>query len=232
MRRVCLITGAGGRLGNALCEVLSSNFLIAATYNNTPPRSTSQLQHSIPAPGVEISPVTCDKRIYAIQANLKNRADIRRLVEVALARFGQIDVVINSAADTKFYGNLLDMWYEDPYPLDQIHLNSVAPIELISAIFHAAWKDQSVQNAHQNRCVINVSSISGLYAIGNTGQAIYSASKSALNILTMHLASELAPYSVRVNAICPGRFSDEHATAKVVASVMAFVEGNETGTVR
>jgi NAD(P)-dependent dehydrogenase (short-subunit alcohol dehydrogenase family) len=232
MKRVCLITGSGGLLGNALCAALSPNFEVVAAYRQNPPKCSSQVKRVLCAPGCP--PQEDDSlagQVYAVQGNLTERADIRRLVEVTLARFNRVDVLINSAADTRFYGNLIDVWHGDRYALDQMHLNSIAPMELVSAIFHQSWKDDTAKSAILNRCVINVSSISGLYAVGKSGQAIYSASKAALNMLTMHLALELAPYSIRVNAICPSRFSDGETTAKVVASVRALMDGEMTGTV-
>lgn len=51
-------------------------------------------------------------------------------------------------------------------------------------------------------CIINISSIVGTN--GGIGQAVYSATKSALVGLTYTLAKELGPLSIRVNAIAPG----------------------------
>jgi NAD(P)-dependent dehydrogenase (short-subunit alcohol dehydrogenase family) len=230
MRPVCLITGAAGRLGSALCESLAKSFDVVATYHTKPPTFRSQLRHKIASVGEPLGPGRT-REVFCVQANLLERTDIRRLVEVALAKYGRVDVIINSAADTRFYGNLLDLCHDDPYPASQMQLNCVVPVELVSAIFHESWKDESTSNAKMNRCVINVSSVSGLYALGTHGQGFYSASKAALNMLTMHMALELAPYSVRVNSICPGRFTDQQSTSKVVASIKTLIEGDDTGIV-
>lgn len=54
----------------------------------------------------------------------------------------------------------------------------------------------------RNGCIINIGSIIGVK--GNKGQAVYSASKSALIGLTSSISKELAPLGVRVNCIAPG----------------------------
>jgi NAD(P)-dependent dehydrogenase (short-subunit alcohol dehydrogenase family) len=228
MKPVCLITGAGGRLGNALCQALVNEFDIIATYNKTLPKLDSQLVRAVSLPtDTTVHPTT--EPIFCIQADLTKREDIRRLVEVSLAKYNRIDVVINSAADLKFHGKLLELAQAEEYAQSQFALNSVIPFQLISAIHSTCWKDSRKDNAFWNRCVINVSSKSGMHVYPTGGQAFYSASKAALNILTLHLALELAPYSVRANAVCPGGFTDQATIRPVVEAIKAVITGSDTG---
>ncbi len=224
MKPVCLVTGAGGRLGSALCKALSGRYHIIAAYHAAVPTIPSQLRQPV-TPGAGDTPVFC------VQADLTNREDIRRLVEVALARHDRVDMVVNSAADVHFHGKLVELWHADPYPSSQLHLNCVAPFLLVSAIHQECWKDSPADNVRWNRSVINVSSMSGLYAYPERGQAFYSASKAALNMLTLYLALELAPYSVRANAVCPGQFKDASSTDSVVAAIGDLLAGSETGAI-
>jgi NAD(P)-dependent dehydrogenase (short-subunit alcohol dehydrogenase family) len=156
---------------------------------------------------------------------------VRRIVEVALARFGFIDSVVNAAADTKFHGKLTELWDADEYAPSQLFANCVAPLRLVSLVHRACWRDRTAANAERNRSVVNVSSVSGLYVFRDSGQAFYAASKAALNILTMYLALELAPYSVRANALCPGRFTEGDSTEQVATNVIRLLEGTDTGMV-
>ncbi len=230
VKPVCLITGAAGKLGSALCRAFLDTHEVAAIYRNELPKIPSQML-------VPIDPVRSGKGqqqanlAFCIQGDLTIREDIRRIVEVVLARFGRIDVVIHSAADIRYHGKLLELYFDSSSVEKQLAMNCVAPMNLISAIFQESWKNERTANRDFNRCVINVSSVSGLYVLPNVGQAFYSASKAALNFLTMHLAYELADYSVRVNAICPPRFPDSIPVAKVVAKIKQLVKSQITGQI-
>jgi NAD(P)-dependent dehydrogenase (short-subunit alcohol dehydrogenase family) len=98
-----------------------------------------------------------------------------------------------------------------------------------SLIFQSCWKHERERKTQRNRCVVNVSSGSGLYVDPGSGQAAYGASKAAFNFLTLHLVSELAPYGVRANAICPAAFPEAVATGKVVEQMIGLAAGQETG---
>ena len=224
MTPVCLITGAGGRLGQALCRALLGRYEVAAAYRSRVPDVPSQLRRPVAAGA---SPPAA----YCVQADLTRREDVRRLVEVTLARFGRVDAPVNVAADVAFHGRLLDLWPMEEYAAQQLSVNCVAPCLLVSALHHACWKDAPQENACRNRSVVNVSSQSGLYAYPSAGQAVYGASKAALNMLTLYQALELAPYSVRVNALCPGRFMDAATTGRVVDRIAALLAGTATGEV-
>jgi NAD(P)-dependent dehydrogenase (short-subunit alcohol dehydrogenase family) len=230
MRPVCLVTGGAGKLGSSLCRALISTHEIAAVYRKELPRFPSQLRKPVdfgPA-GEGREPQSL---AFCVQGDLTSQQDIRRIVEVVLARFGRIDVVVNSAADTRFHGKLLELCFDGASAANQLAANCIAPMNLVSVIFQQSWKTDYDANRSFNRCVINVSSLSGLYVYPNVGQAFYSASKAALNFLTLHLAYELATYSVRVNAICPSRFPDSIPTNKVVSKVRELVESDATGQV-
>lgn len=240
VKPVCLITGAGGRLGQDLCHALQEDYDLVATYRSTIPDIPSQFQRPLEgtaggAAGAPDEPqnesALSGVPAYLVQADLTCREDVKRVVEVALARFGRIDALINTAADIKFHGNLRDLWQADGYPQSQMLLNSIVPMQLASAIYQYCWKDQPDENARWNRSVVNVSSISGLYVFEERGQAFYGVSKAALNMLTLYLSLELAPHGIRVNAICPSRFTGKVATRRVTEAIRNLLTGDSTGTI-
>jgi NAD(P)-dependent dehydrogenase (short-subunit alcohol dehydrogenase family) len=225
MRPVCLITGAGGQFGSALCVALGDRFDLIAAYRSTPPPISSQLKRLI-------GPTNKDAtRAHCVQADLTKHEDIRRLVEVGMAKYGRIDALINAAADVKFYGRLVELSNWELLAVSQMALNCISPMTLISTVYEHCWKNWRSDNRKWNRNVINVSSMSGLYAYDGSGQAIYSASKAALNMLTLHLALELAPYAVRANAICPGKLTTCSSMRSVIQRVETLLLGSDTGMV-
>ncbi|MGJ7574285.1 SDR family NAD(P)-dependent oxidoreductase [Variovorax sp. RB2P76] len=228
MKPVCLITGAAGLLGRMLCESLASTHDIVAVYHRKMPDIASQLRSRIASnEGNTHTPSAA----YCIQADLTVRHDIQRIVEISMARFGRLDVVINSAADIKFHGKLIEAWQTDDYAQHQLSVNCIAPVQLTSAVFENFWKNDPAENEKNNRCVVNVSSVSGLKAFPAAGQAYYAASKSALNMLTLYQSLELAPYGVRANAVCPSRFSDAENGAHVVRGIRRLIDGASSGLI-
>ena len=228
MKAVCLITGAAGRLGRDLCRLLQADYQVVAIYRSTIPNIPSQIQRALPNEGGSNNNSTS---AYIIQADLTRREEIKRVVEVTMARYGRIDALINAAADIKFHGKLRDLWHAGDYPQSQMHINSTVPVLLASAIYHYCWKAQPEENARQNRVIVNISSISGMYVFEERGQAFYGVSKAALNMLTLYLSLEFAPYNIRVNGICPSQFKGEAATRKVSEVVRELLGGDATGTI-
>lgn len=106
--------------------------------------------------------------------------------------FGTVDILINNAGISHI-GLFTDMTPEQWQRLMSVNLNSVFNCTHLAT-------PKMVQN--KKGCIINISSI-----WGNTGascEAVYSASKGAVNAFTKAMAKELGPSSIRVNAISCG----------------------------
>jgi NAD(P)-dependent dehydrogenase (short-subunit alcohol dehydrogenase family) len=231
MKRICLITGSGGKVGNALCRALVNEYEIIAAYHNNPPVISSNIMRRIDPNQLTDEQWINDGYVYCVQGDLRKREDIQRLVEVSVARFGTIDVLINCAADVQFYGKLTELWQMEDHGTPQLFLNSVAPMLLTSLIFGACWKDNPKENRLSNRNVVNISSMASYYVDRDNGQAFYAASKANLNMLTRYFALDLAPYSVRANAICPGRLSNPVYIHRVLKFIRGLLKGSDTGNV-
>ncbi|MFZ4793938.1 MAG: SDR family NAD(P)-dependent oxidoreductase, partial [Blastocatellia bacterium] len=130
----------------------------------------------------------------AVQADVADDADCRRMVAAALAEFERLDVLVNNAATTAFI------------PLDDFEAveledwNRIFNTNVLG-VFQCIRAARPALEASGNGEIVNVSSIAGLLAIGSS--IPYCASKAALNNLTVALARVLAP-KVRVNAVAPG----------------------------
>lgn len=229
-RRVCLLTGASGELGTAFCRRHADRYDIVAVYHSRLPQLVSQVSSLADplAPGAELA--ENGHPVFAVQADLTRDEDLARLLEVALARFGRIDLLVNAAAwSTR--ERVLDQ-HLFPDSLER-HLatNVVAPARLALAVARACWQDRPEENQACNRNVVNVSSTGGLYVYPDAGQAAYGTSKAALNFLTVHLASEFRLLNVRVNATAPNTFPQLVPTRRVLDSIVRLDEGDMTGEI-
>jgi NAD(P)-dependent dehydrogenase (short-subunit alcohol dehydrogenase family) len=230
MKRVCVVTGAAGKLGSSICKRLSSDYNILGVYHrNLPEQFDSQLVRSF-------DPLNCvggewDASTYLVKADLRKANELKKIVEVCLARFGKVDLLVNAAADVRFHGDLKYAWKYLAEAQDQLLLNTVVPVLLASSFFEHFWKRDVQQNRQFNRNIINVSSVSGLNIYAGLGQGVYSASKAALNYLTCHLAAEYEPIAVRANAVCPVNFPGGIATEVVVDEIVRIDSSNDSGKV-
>jgi len=119
-------------------------------------------------------------------------AYIKSLVNSALQKFGQVDVLINNAG-ISYVGLLTDMSDED--------VSKVINTNLTSAIYMSREVIPSMVHQKSGH-IINISSMWGV--VGASCEAVYSATKGGLNAFTKALAKELAPSGIRVNALTLG----------------------------
>ena len=117
----------------------------------------------------------------------------RQLVTTALERFGSLDTLVNNAGFNQ-RTPFLSLTYEAWRRMLAVNLDGCFHM-LHEALPHMARQGRG--------CVVNISS-SAAKTPHPTAAASYGASKGALNALTRQLAFEMAPYGVRVNAVCPG----------------------------
>ncbi len=209
MKRVCLLTGAGGRLGAAFCRLYADRYEIAAVHGKRAPPLLDG--------------------VFALRADLADPTEADRVVKAALARFGRVDLLVNNAVDYSLFP-LLDARALAAASA-QLEVNVLAPLRLVSACALRAWRGNEADNRAARRNVVNVSSLSGQNVYGNQKQGLYSASKAALDMLTRHLAAELAPLAVRANATAPDGFPRRVATEEVAASIVRLDEGELTGQI-
>lgn len=128
-----------------------------------------------------------------VQGDVGEDADCRRIVAAA-EPFGRIDALFNNAGRTRIapHGDLEGLSAEDFLAIYRV--NVVGAYQMTRAA-------RSLLEASDRAAVVMTSSLGGV--IGNGTSVAYSASKGALNTMTLALARALAP-RIRVNAICPG----------------------------
>jgi NAD(P)-dependent dehydrogenase (short-subunit alcohol dehydrogenase family) len=229
-KRVCVLTGASGSLGIAFCRAYCARYSIIAVYHNHLPRFPSQhLSYIDPLHLDAILPAN-EHRVYAVQADLRRADTVARVVEVAMSRFGRVDLLVNAAAASYWGpfldgGDLVDSWQE------QANLNVGAPLRLTRELCRISWKNHVEENRRYRRHVVNISSTAGVFVYPGLGQSVYGASKAALNHLTVHLADELSTIGIRVNAVAPNSFPGIVSVEDVARAVVDLDEAATSGQV-
>lgn len=136
----------------------------------------------------------------ASTANVAHRAEVREMVDAAVATFGTVDVLVNNAGIVRA-AMLWKMTEEQWDQVLDVHLKGAFNcLHAIAPIFIA--RAQERPDAKSNGKIINTSSIAGLR--GTMGQVNYGAAKAGMIGLTMSAARELARYRVQVNGVAFG----------------------------
>ena len=181
--RTAIITGGGTGVGAAVARMLAaSGCNIAINYSRSAAEAAAVAQQCIALGGDAV----------ALRADVSQDDDCRELVRQTVARWDQVDMLVNCAGSTRFI------------PMDDLNAVSAEDFQRVYAV-NALGPFQMARAARPHMgcgsAVVNVSSIAG---INGTGSSMpYVLSKAALNILTVSLARVLAP-RVRVNAVLPG----------------------------
>ena len=178
--KVAIVTGSSSGIG-AACALELSKRGWSVVVNHS--KSAAEAQKVV---------AQC-KDAIAVQADVGEDADCRRLAQAALDKWGRIDALVNNAGTTKFvkHADLEGLSAEDFLRI--YRLNVVGPFQMTRACAAAL---KAAQGA-----VVNISSVASLLGTGSS--VAYGASKAALNAMSLSLARTLAP-EVRVNVVAPG----------------------------
>jgi NAD(P)-dependent dehydrogenase (short-subunit alcohol dehydrogenase family) len=181
--RVVVITGAVGNLGAATAAAFQN----AGDKTVLLDRSPDRLRQTFPK--LADSP----DHWLAGGVDLADGAALARLVADAIARFGKIDVLVNTVGAWRGGKPVHE---EDPANWDFLfEANVRTTLNCCRAVIPAMLKQGGGR-------IVNVASRDGL--AGSAGYAAYSASKSAVIRLTEALADELKASDINVNCILPG----------------------------
>ncbi|WP_430245266.1 SDR family NAD(P)-dependent oxidoreductase [Neorhizobium sp. DAR64861/K0K2] len=132
--------------------------------------------------------------VEVVQADVSDDAACRGMVDKAVARWGRVDALVNNAAVTV---------KSDPFDLETLSAEDFQKVFGVNVVgaYQMCRAAIPAMRAAGGGAIVNVSS-NVAFTGGGTSLA-YTASKGALNALTMALARTSGP-DIRVNAVCPG----------------------------
>ena len=182
-KRLALVTGGTGGLGQAICKRLSDDGFAVVALHSPGNRQVGEWL------------VQREREGYALVAEPVDVSDFEscaRTVEGIRARFGPVTVLVNNAGitqDASFRKMTLEQWRQVlAVNLDSM-FNMTKPV--IEDMLAARWGR-----------IVNISSVNGQR--GAFGQANYAAAKSGIHGFTKSLAAEFASKGITVNTVSPG----------------------------
>jgi len=160
-----------------------------------------------------------------VRADVRDEADVRRLVDRAVERFGRLDVAVNNAGTEGRLGPLTEQTVDN--------YEATFGANVLGTLL-SLKHEMRVMLAQGSGAIVNLSSVAG--QAGMAGAAVYAASKHAVEGLTRSAALEGAAAGVRVNAVAPGpvatpmldRFTGGDEAAK--SGFLATIPARRAGT--
>ena len=179
--RVAIVTGAAGALGAAAALAYAS----AGARVVLADRDAARLDAAaapLRTAGFDVETVVTD---------VTREADVDRLVEHALARFGRIDALLNNAGvitSNRMLQSTADEWRR---VFDVNFIGTLLPTQACAR----------VMVAHGYGRIVNLSSALARTSVAE--RCAYAATKAAVSNMTQSFADELGPHGITVNAIAP-----------------------------
>ncbi|KAL2843692.1 hypothetical protein BJY01DRAFT_264165 [Aspergillus pseudoustus] len=182
--KVCVITGTGGSMGRAIALRFAREGakIVGCDINHVQDAETMNLLREQNADAVSLSP--CD---------LSKREDCERLVKLALATYGRIDVLYSNAGKA-YFAWMDDIKDEQWYQTIDHELNNVY------LLTKAAWSSLKAARG----TIVNVGSVNGWVGLAALPAVAHVAAKGGIIAMTRQLAMEGRKYRIRANSISPG----------------------------
>lgn len=185
-----IVTGGSRGIGKALAEGLAAHGAdVAIVVRSTVDRAEA-LAKDIRDAG---------RDSFVIQADVSKEADVKRMTEDVIKRWGRIDILVNNAGII-FPGN------SETYPLEQWRDTMATNLDGVFLVSREVGQHMIRQKAGS---IITIGSMSGYIINWPFRHTAYNVSKAGVHMLTKGLATEWAEHKIRVNAIAPGYIRTE-----------------------
>ena len=188
MDRVMLITGGARGIGAATAKLAAAaGSAVAVAYERAKDRAEALVAEIEQAGG----------RAMAVQADVAQEAEVRRMFGEVDERFGRLDALVNSAGISLAETNVADF--------EQAALQRLMAVNVIGTMLccREAARRMSTVKGGGGGAIVNVSSMAATIG-GRPGRSAYAASKGAVDSFTIGFAKEVAREGIRVNGVRPG----------------------------
>jgi NAD(P)-dependent dehydrogenase (short-subunit alcohol dehydrogenase family) len=186
--KVAVVSGAGRGIGKAIALALAGAGADLVVFSRTEEQFTATAQ--------EIEAMGCGA--LCMRVDVSRPEDIDAVVSATLDTYGHLDIMVNNAGFNPSYTRMEREKEEDFDRIMDIN---------VKGAWHCNQRVVPVMKEQGKGCIINVASIGGLGSLYKCNA--YTASKGALVQMTRTMALELAPFNIRVNALCPGYVGTE-----------------------
>lgn len=135
----------------------------------------------------------------SVQGDISKESDVIKLFEETKKAFGTLDILVNNAAHQQYL------------PIEQVSVENFHKHFDTNVLGATLAIQKSLQLfSDKGGSIINISSVAGKLPMA--GVLLYSATKAAINAITISLSKELGAKNIRVNSILPGATETEGAT--------------------
>ena len=189
--KTALVTGGGTGIGRAIAKLFAEEGAQVAISG----RRKERLNEVVAEIG---------SHAMAVQADVAEEKDVRRMVNEAVDHMGRIDILVNNAAIITRRSTLVDTPLED---WDLMNAVNVRGVYLVCK----AVLPHMIEHGYGS--IVNIASVAGQR--GQPGNSAYSTTKGAVMNLTRSLAVDYGPYGVRANSISPALVRTEMAETRL-----------------
>jgi NAD(P)-dependent dehydrogenase (short-subunit alcohol dehydrogenase family) len=206
--KVVVVTGAASGLGEATARLMHAE------------GAAVLLADIQDARGQRVAEELGDRSRY-LHCDVTAEPDVENAIEVAVREFGRLDCMFNNAGIVGTHGGI------DEIPLEEYEFTMTV---LLRSVFLGMKHAARVMKQQHSGVILNTTSIGGLQ--GGLGPHIYGAAKGAVVALTKNVAAELGAWSIRVNAIAPGKILTPMNATNLTGDPDAMDEAREAFATR
>ncbi|WP_428327665.1 SDR family NAD(P)-dependent oxidoreductase [Mucilaginibacter sp.] len=194
--KVAVVTGASKGIGASIAKYFAAEGAkVVVNYASSKEGADKVVKAITDGGGIAI----------AVQANVSKEGDVTRLFEEANIAFGSLDILVNNAVHQGYLP--IEQVSEEAFH-QHFNVNVLGPILTIQAALKLF--------GNKGGNIINISSGASKYPL--PGASLYSATKAALDAITISLSKELGAKNVRINSILPGATDTEGAASAGVTA--------------